>query len=146
MNTLTYKLKMLNKNAVIPTKGSVESAGLDLYTVEDATVMPNQTVFLHTGLAITPPEGYFGAIYARSGMACKRGLRPANCTGICDNDYTGEYIVALHNDSNNIEHIKKGDRIAQLVFLPYVKTQCELVDDLNTTDRGNGGFGSTGWN
>lgn len=146
MENLTYKLKILNGDAVIPTKGSCESAGLDLYaTDESVTIMPNQTLFLHTGIAITPPAGYFGAVFARSGLACKRGLRPANCVGVIDYDYTGEIMVALHNDSSNIEHVKKGDRIAQLVFLPYINTRAELVDVLNPTERGAGGFASTGY-
>lgn len=138
--------KKLKEDAVIPTQGSSFAAGYDLYSTDEVDIRPGCSEPIGTGLAITPPEGYFGAIFARSGMACKRGLRPANCVGVCDEDYTGEYIVCLRNDSDYMQAIHKGDRIAQLVFLPYISVEFEEVDELNPTERGAGGFGSTGTN
>ena len=107
-------------------------------------IAPHTTVKIGTGLAIQPPEGYFSAIFARSGMATKRGLRPANCVGVCDEDYRGEYIVALHNDTDEYCLVEPNERIAQLVFLPYMNIEFNEVDSLSETDRGSGGFGSTG--
>lgn len=138
--------KKLNDLAKVPTRGSKYSAGYDLYAATDSTVYipPHSTVKIGTGLAMDIPHGYFGAIFARSGIATKRGLRPANCTGICDEDYKGEYIVALHNDSNELMSIEVGERIAQLIILPYQNLDFIEVDELHETDRGKGGFGSTG--
>ena len=138
--------KKLNDLAKIPTRGSKYSAGYDLYAATDSTVYipPHSTVKIGTGLAMDIPHGYFGAIFARSGIATKRGLRPANCTGICDEDYKGEYIVALHNDSNELMSIEAGERIAQLIILPYQDLDFIEVDELQKTDRGEGGFGSSG--
>lgn len=143
---LTAKIKILRDGAKIPTRGSDKAAGYDLYscTEDDIQIAPGGMIKVGTGVSITPPEGYFGAIFARSGMATKQGLRPANCTGVCDEDYTGEYIVALYNDSDEVQHIPSGTRIAQLVFLPYIDINFEEVIDLNETDRGSNGFGSTG--
>lgn len=140
------KIKKLREKAIIPTKGSNKAAGYDLYACCDGAIIiePYKTEKISTGLAIQPPKGYFGAIFARSGLATKNGLRPANCIGVCDEDYTGEYIVALHNDSSSIRAINSGDRIAQLVFLPYTNTDFNEVDELDNTERGDGGFGSTG--
>lgn len=140
------KIKKLKENAIIPTKGSNQAAGYDLYACcDDAIIIePYKTEKIATGLAIQPPMGYFGAIFARSGLATKNSLRPANCVGVCDEDYTGEYIVALHNDSNSIQTIQAGDRIAQLIFLPYSDIIFHEVSELDDTERGNGGFGSTG--
>lgn len=140
------RIKKLKENAIIPTKGSQKAAGYDLYACCDDSIIiePYKTEKIGTGLAIQPPEGYFGAIFARSGLATKNGLRPANCVGVCDEDYTGEYIVALHNDSSSIWAINSGDRIAQLVFLPYVDIKFCEVDKLDNTNRGDNGFGSTG--
>ena len=141
------KIKLLRDGAQIPTLGSDKAAGLDMYACIDSPVEigPGETVKIGTGIAITPPAGYFGAIFARSGLATKQGLRPANCVGVADQDYTGEYIVALHNDSEFGRIIYNGDRIAQLVFLPYIEDiGIEIVDDLESTERGAGGFGSTG--
>ena len=138
------KIKVLNEDAIIPTRGSEKAAGYDLYSTKDETIMPHETVKIGTGLAIQPPEGYFGAIFARSGLATKFGVRPGNCVGCCVEDYTGEYIVALHNDSCNPVSIKEGDRIAQLVFLPYLDVEFTEVDELDITGRGEDGFGSTG--
>ena len=147
------KIKKLKPNAIIPTKGSEYAAGYDLYACldEDSIVInTHETKMIGTGIAITPPKGYFGAIFARSGLSIKQGLRPQNCVGICDEDYTGEYIVALHNDYDSESLIPKraiihnGDRIAQLVFLPYVDVTFNEVDELEETKRADGGFGSTG--
>ena len=143
------KIKKLNEKAKIPSRGSSRAAGYDLYAAmkEEAVVIrPQETVKIGTGLAIQPPNGYFGAIFARSGLATKLGIRPANCVGVCDEDYTGEYIVALHNDSDDPVSIKNGDRIAQLVLLPWMNMDFIEVNELNETERGAGGFGSTGKN
>ena len=139
------KIKLLREGAKIPTRGSDKAAGYDLYscTDEDIQIAPGGMAKVSTGISITPPEGYFGAIFARSGMATKQGLRPANCVGVCDEDYTGPYIVALYNDSNEVQHIPSGTRIAQLVFLPYVDIDFNIVENLEETERGEGGFGST---
>ena len=139
------QVKKLTSTAKLPSLGSEKAAGYDLYADIESNIgfLPHQTQKIGTGLAITPPKGYFGAIFARSGLAVK-GLRPANCVGVCDEDYTGEYIVALHNDTDSEFVIKPGDRIAQVVFMPYVHPEFEVVDGLKETERGSGGFGSTG--
>lgn len=136
----------LRPDAKIPTAGSAQAAGYDLYACmpSERIISPGGTVMIGTGLSIAPPPGCFGAVFARSGWATKRGLRPANCVGVCDEDYRGEYMVALHNDSPDEQIIHPGDRIAQLVFLPYMKVDFQEVDSLDSTDRGVGGFGSTG--
>lgn len=147
--TANVKFTKVRLGAVVPSRGSDLAAGYDLYAcMEQAstTIQPHKTVKVGTGLSIQPPNGYFGAIFARSGLATKQGLRPANCVGVCDEDYTGEYIVALHNDSEYPWEVNNGDRIAQLVFLPYLNVEFEEVDALNETTRGAGGFGSTGTN
>lgn len=144
------KIKKIHEDSIIPTRGSDNAAGYDLYAyIEEGdtiVINPFETKFIGTGVAITPPDGTFGAIFARSGLATKQGLRPANCVGVCDIDYTGEYKVALHNDSNQVAFINHGDRIAQVVFIPYVAPEFTEVDELEETDRGDGGFGSTGMN
>ena len=140
-------VKFLNEYAKVPTRGSAYAAGYDLYAAIDKPIIifPGDTVSVTTGLAIEIPEDYFGAIFARSGLATKRGLRPANCVGVVDADYRGEVIVAIHNDSDKIQQIEPGERIAQMVFLPYQSVgNFEVVDELNDTARGAGGFGSTG--
>ena len=139
-------IKRLNDAAIIPTKGSPYSAGYDLYACLDGAVMipPHETVKIGTGWAMELPEFTFGAIFARSGLATKEGLRPANCVGVCDADYRGEYIVAIHNDSNYPKTINHGERIAQLVILPFVSFDFIEVDELSDTIRGDGGFGHTG--
>lgn len=143
---MDVRFKRLNDLAKIPTRGSKFSAGYDLYaaTDKDVQIPPHATVKIGTGLAMELPVGWFGAIFARSGIATKRGLRPANCVGVCDCDYLGEYIVALHNDSNDTMTIQAGERIAQLVILPCQDIDFKEVDELHDTDRGIGGFGSTG--
>lgn len=137
------KIKKLNTNAKIPTRGSEEAAGYDLYSNSDVEIRPEGTIKVNTGIAMEIPKGYFGAIYARSGLATKEGLRPANCVGVIDSDYRGEIIVALHNDSNIVRVVEKGERIAQIVIMPYLSVEFEEVDNLDETKRGNGGFGST---
>ena len=141
---MEIKIKKLYEDSVIPTRGSEYAAGYDLYAHEGATIKPQETAKIGTGVAIQPPKDTFGAVFARSGLAAKQGLRPANCVGVCDYDYTGEYIVALHNDSNEERVIEKGERIGQVVFIPYVNVTFVEVDELDATERGAGGFGSTG--
>ena len=143
---MEVRFKKLNDLAKIPTRGSKFSAGYDLYaaTNKDIQIPPHSTVKIGTGLAMEIPTGWFGAIFARSGIATKRGLRPANAVGICDADYRNEYIVALHNDSNETMTVQAGERIVQLVILPYQDIDFKEVDKLHETDRGEGGFGSTG--
>lgn len=140
------KIKFLNNLAKIPTRGSEYAAGLDLYAATDYDIWiePHQTVKIDTGLAIALPTGTFGAIFARSGIATKQGLRPANCVGVVDADYRGPVIVALHNDSDDRQMIPAQSRIAQLVVLPYVNTDVILTSELDDTVRGSDGFGSTG--
>lgn len=139
-------IKLLKDNAVIPTRGSSEAAGFDLYACidEEIWIAPHDTKKIGTGIAMAIPDQFFGAIFARSGLATKEGLRPANCVGVVDQDYRGEVIVALHNDGVVPKCIKSGDRIAQLVIMPYVSPVLEVVDELDSTSRGDGGFGSTG--
>lgn len=143
---MNVNIKKINENAIIPTRGSEYAAGYDLYACIDypIDIAPHSTVKVGTGLAIQPPKNCFGAIFARSGLATKRGLRPANCVGVCDEDYTGEYIIALHNDTDEMMTIEPYERIAQLVFMPYIPVSFTEVDNLDETERGDGGFGSTG--
>lgn len=157
---LNVKIKRLFDTAIMPTYGSAKAACMDLYanlgyhdamTVNGLAKKPNfieipphSTAKIGTGFAFQPPEGYCGLIFARSGLATKQGLAPANKVGVCDEDYTGEYIVALHNDTDEIQFIHHGDRIAQLMFVPYEQANLIMVDTLDETERGSGGFGSTG--
>ena len=143
---MDVRFKRLNDLAKIPTRGSKFSAGYDLYaaTDKDVQIPPHSTVKIGTGLAMDLPSGYFGAIVARSGIATKRGLRPANALGVCDEDYKGEYIVTLHNDTTETKTVQAGERIAQLILLPYQTIDFKEVDELHDTERGIGGFGSTG--
>jgi len=140
------KIKKLNENAVIPTYGTEYSAGADLYacTEEDITINPGETKLIKTGIAMEIPVGYAGFIYARSGLASKKGLAPANKVGVIDADYRGEVMVALYNQSNEPQVIAAKERIAQLVIAPFLKVEFEEVDELTETVRGAGGFGSTG--
>ena len=139
-------VKKLNENAVMPTYGSLFAAGADLYALLDSetVIEPQQTLLVHTGLSMEIPEGYAGLIYARSGLASKRGLAPANKVGVVDADYRGEIMVALHNHSAQPQTIAPFERIAQLVITPFLKAEFTLVEELDTTERGEGGFGSTG--
>ena len=143
---MKINIKKLNENAIIPTRGSEGAAGVDLYacTSSSIVIMPHNTVKIGTGLAIELPYGYFGAIFARSGLATKKGLAPANKVGVVDSDYRGEVMVALYNQSNVPAIIEPQERIAQMVFLPYVAANFIEVDTLSDTVRGEGGFGSTG--
>lgn len=146
MLSTKINIKKLTDTAKTPTRGSEHAAGYDLYADVKNQVMisPHETEKIGTGLAIEIPDGYFGAIFARSGLAAKEGLRPANCVGVCDSDYRGEYIVAVHNDSDQPRVIDPGERIAQLVVMPYLAVTFEEVTELTDTNRGEGGFGSTG--
>ena len=145
---MKINIKKLNDLAKLPSHGSAYSAGYDLYAAISlpVTINPHTTVKIGTGLAMELPEGYFGAIFARSGLATKNGCRPSNCVGICDRDYIGEYIVALHNDFDTPCTIYPHDRIAQLDVLPYLSLEFNEVNELSETERGTGGFGSTGKN
>lgn len=143
--TMTVNIKKLNENAKIPTCGSKYSAGYDLYACCPETMIePHKTKLIGTGIAVEIPEGHFGGIFARSGLATKENLRPANCVGVVDSDYRGEVCVALHNDGEMTRVVSEGERIAQLVVVPYLNVSFEEVKELNTTERGVGGFGSTG--
>ena len=140
------KIKKLSENAILPTQGSAAAAGYDLYAAKACSIEPGEMVLVHTGLAIEIPYGFWGGIYARSGLATKKGLRPANCVGIIDSDYRGEIMVAMYNDSSNEQTIEIGDRIAQLVFHQAIALTggWQVVEELSETSRGEGGFGSTG--
>ena len=140
------EIKKLNEKAIIPTYGSVDAAGADLYACidEPETILPHETKLIKTGLAMAIPQGLVGLIFARSGLASKRGLAPANKVGVVDADYRGEVMVALHNHTNKEQSIEPNERIAQIAFVPYIKGNFDVVDDLEETVRGAGGFGSTG--
>ncbi len=142
------KVKKLDPRAIVPTFGSSSAAGSDLYALlggdGEVSITPHHSVQIRTGLALELPENTFGAIFARSGLASREGLRPANCVGVIDSDYRGEVIVALHNDSEVVRTIRSGDRVAQLVVMPYLPVAFEEAAELSDTARGAGGFGSTG--
>ena len=144
--SFSMNIKKLNANAKLPTYGSEFSAGADLYACEESEVViaPGQTRLIHTGLAMAIPQGLVGLIYARSGLASKKGLAPANKVGVIDSDYRGEIMVALHNHSSEPQTVAVGERIAQIVFAPFYAADFNLVDELDDTARGAGGFGSTG--
>ena len=155
VNTIWYlPIKKLDPAAKLPTRGSKEAAGWDLYansyedfnTNEDwvLNIPPHATVKIGTGVAIALPKNTFGGIYPRSGMATKQGLAPANKVGVIDSDYRGELIVALHNHSDYMQILHRGDRIAQLIVQEYVSVEIDEVEELDDTERGTGGFGSTG--
>ena len=146
MDNIEIKYTKLNNYAQEPTRGSSAAAGYDLYAaIEEAiTIPPHSTIKIGTGLAFALPDSTFAAIFARSGLATKQGLRPANCVGVCDSDYRGEYIVALHNDTNHEQIINPKDRIAQMILMPYIPMLFKEVESLDETERGEGGFGSTG--
>ena len=142
---MKIKVKKLNENAVLPTYGSDFAAGADLYAciAESVEIAPGETKMIGTGLAMEIPEGYMGLIFARSGIASKRGLAPANKVGVVESDYRGEFMVALHNHSNQPASVDVGERIAQLVITPYMTACFEVADELSETVRNTGGFGST---
>ena len=143
---MKIKVKKLTPEAVVPTLGSKFAAGADLYSAEkgDVVIAPGETKFIGTGIAVEIPEGYVGLVYARSGLACKSGLAPANKVGVIDSDYRGELIVALHNHSAETRTVEDGQRIAQMVLTPYLTADFVVSDKLDETERGSGGFGSTG--
>lgn len=140
------RVKRLKEKAIMPTYGSAEAAGADLYACveEPVTIHPGESVFIPTGLAMEIPKGCAGLIYARSGLACKRGLAPANKVGVVDSDYRGEFMIVLHNHSTVPQVIDHGERIAQLVITPVFTPGFAEVNDLTETERSGGGFGSTG--
>ena len=144
---MVVHVKKLNSAAVLPRRGSAQAAGYDLFAClpeGEITLQPGETRRISLGLALALPEGYFGAVFARSGLATRQGLRPANCVGVVDSDYRGENMVPLHNDSAVPQTIRHGDRVAQMVVLPYLAVDFAEVEDLDETERGEGGFGSTG--
>ena len=141
---MEIKIKLLDENAIVPTRATPDSAGVDLYALAGAEIPAGETVLVHTGIALAIPEGYAGFIYARSGLARKKGLAPANKVGVIDADYRGEIMVALHNHSKETGYIETGERVAQLVVAPFLPIEFSLTDTLSQTERGDGGFGSTG--
>ena len=146
---MNIKVKRICEEAKLPTRGSEKAAAYDVYAcLPDknalVTIMPHQTMLIGTGLRIAPPEGFYVGVYARSGLSSKEGLRPANCVGVIDEDYRGEYLVAVHNDSEVTRSVRHGDRIAQILLQKRYDMDFEEVDELDATGRGDGGFGSTG--
>lgn len=141
----TLKIKKLDERAIIPTYGTPDSAGADLYAILDGElkISPNETVTISTGLSMAIPKNYVGLIYARSSLGCKKGLAPANKVGVIDSDYRGEIKVVLFNQSNTVQIINPGERIAQIIITPFIKVNFENVEMLDNTLRGEGGFGST---
>ena len=144
--TSQVRIKKLNENAKVPTYGSPYSAGADLYACEEApvTIEPGKCVLIHTGLSFEIPEGFAGLIFARSGLATKKGLAPANKVGVIDADYRGEVMVSLFNQSGAPQTVEPGERVAQMVITPFLKADFIEADELSDTVRGAGGFGSTG--
>lgn len=140
------RVKLLKENAILPTYGSEQAAGADLYASLEAPVVinPGETAFIPTGISLEVPVGCAGLIYARSGIACKRGLAPANKVGVVDSDYRGEIIVALHNHGNAAQTVDNGERVAQFVITPVLTPAYVVADSLSDTARNQGGFGSTG--
>lgn len=143
---MRVNIKKLTETAILPERGSAYAAGYDLFAdiKENIEIKPHETLLVPTGLAMEIPEGYWGGIFARSGLASKEGLRPANCVGVVDADYRGEVKVALHNDSENVRTVVVGQKVAQMVIVPFLSVEFDLVDELSDTVRGVGGFGSTG--
>lgn len=140
----TVNVKKIRENAIMPSYGSDYAAGADLYACHTVTIEPGETAFVQTGIAMEVPAGYAGLIYARSGLACKKGLAPANKVGVIDADYRGEIMVALHNHSKQAVTVETGERVAQIVITPYLTAVFEEAEELSETVRGEGGFGSTG--
>jgi len=143
---MIIRYKKLHERAVEPSYQSTCAAGADLYALldGDVTLHPGETAFLHTGIAVEIPDGYAGLVFARSGLACKRDLAPANKVGVIDSDYRGEILIALHNHGKEEQTVTNGERIAQLVIVPFLAVEFEQAEQLHTTERGSGGFGSTG--
>ena len=146
LGMIRIDIKKLNDRALLPTRGSEQAAGWDLYSNNEEAIHieAHGTVMIGTGISMAIPEGYFGAVYARSGLATKQGLRPANCVGVIDSDYRGELIVSIHNDTNECKIINPMERIAQIVIMPYLAVEYNEKDILDETGRGKNGFGSTG--
>lgn len=146
MQQMTLRIKKLSEKAVVPKYASSFSAGADLYACLDESVeiLPHETKLIRTGLSFEIPEGTVGLVYARSGLATKRGLAPANKVGVIDSDYRGEIMVALHNQGEVGQTVENGERVAQFVLTPYIVAKFEEADELSSTSRGEGGFGSTG--
>lgn len=146
MNHPVIKLKKLNGTAKLPVYSSDCAAGADLHAAIEkaACINAGETAMIGTGIAVAIPDGYVGLVFARSGLATKRGLAPANKVGVIDSDYRGEIIVSLHNHTNSMQTVEPGERIAQLVIVPYLRVDFEESDALDETKRGAGGFGSTG--
>lgn len=142
----SVRVKLLRSGAKLPAYGSDGAAGADLYAClsEPIEILPGKSVFVPTGISMEIPEGFAGLIYARSGLACKRGLAPANKVGVIDSDYRGEFIVVLHNHGDEMQIIQHGERIAQLLITPIVTPSFQAVQSLSDTERSSGGFGSTG--
>ena len=143
---MEVKIKLLNNKAKMPTRGSEKAAGYDLYACTNSPIIiaPHNTIKINTGVSIELPHGYFGGIFARSGLATNQGRRLANCVAVIDEDYRGEWIVPLHNDTDNPQTINPMERIAQLVIIPYLNIEFEEVDELSDTERGDKGFGDSG--
>ena len=137
-------VKKLSSDAVLPSLGSAYAAGADLYSIEELTLAPGETKLVHTGLAMEIPVGYGGFIFARSGLATKKGLAPANKVGVVDADYRGEIMVALHNHGTQPQTVEKGERVAQMVIMPFLAAEYFEAEELSDTARGDGGFGSSG--
>lgn len=144
--TAPVSVKLLDPRAKLPAYGSPDAAGADLYALTGGPVAiaPGQTVLIRTGIALAIPQGYVGLVCARSGLAAKEGLAPANKVGVIDADYRGELMVALHNHSREERVVEDGQRVAQLVVTPYLTARFTTVEELESTQRGSGGFGSTG--
>lgn len=145
MNIKDINIKLLNEKAIVPTYGTEYSAGADLYACvgESIIIKSGETAFISTGISLEIPTGFVGLVYARSSLGCKNGIAPSNKVGVIDSDYRGELMVALHNHSKEDYIVKPNDRIAQIVFTPYLKGNFNVINELNNTERGTGGFGST---
>ncbi len=143
---MRINIKKLTETAILPERGSEYAAGYDLFADLESNVeiQPHETKMIGTGLAMEIPAGYFGGIFARSGLSSKEGLRPANCVGVVDADYRGQICVALHNDAEVVRTVQPGQKIAQMVVVPFLSVEFDEADELSETVRGVGGFGSTG--
>ena len=144
---MEMNIKKLHEDSIIPTKGTNESAGYDLYAYLDkdkVSLNPGETKMINIGISLEIPKGYFAGIFARSGIASKRNLRPANCTGVIDSDYRGELRVPIYNDSDKVQYIENKERVAQMIILPYLDVEFNIKDELSESNRSDEGFGSTG--
>ena len=144
---MKINIKKMYDDAIIPTRGSKQAAGYDLYAYLDndsISLKPGETCIVKSGISVEIPEGYFAGIFARSGIAIKRNLRPANCVGVIDSDFRGEVLIAIYNDSDEERIIENKERVAQMVIMPYLNVEFNIVDELSSTERDDGRFGSTG--